>query len=67
MTHKEVLQNIYNNALEVTSNADYTTTLSEDIATKIKKLVSHSETSKGIITVLIYLQPLIWTTLIGLE
>ncbi len=55
MTHTEVLQNVYNTALSEVAKQDYTTTLSEETAGQIQLLVSRSEASKGMMTVLITL------------
>lgn len=55
MNHKEVIERIYNDALLKTSNADYTTELSDALATKIALLVSRSEANKGLLAVLITL------------
>lgn len=52
MTHKEVLEQIYTQALEETANSDYSTDLQEETKKEIELLVSHSEANKGIIAVL---------------
>lgn len=52
MTHLEVLENIYNTALNATANADYTTKLPKETAAQIETLVSYSEKNRGVITVL---------------
>lgn len=55
MTHKEVIQGIYNVALEEVAHQDYSTILSEEIANQIKQIVSQSEGCKGVVTVLVTL------------
>lgn len=55
MNHKQVLETFYNEALDQTANSDYTTKLPDKIAKQIELLASHSETNKGLITVLITL------------
>lgn len=55
MTHTEVLNRIYGIALEEVSKQDYSTTLPKDTENQVKLLVSHSESSKGMMTVLITL------------
>lgn len=55
MTHQEVLDKAYNEALKAAAAQDYTTPLPDELSQQIKMLVSHSETNKGMITVLITL------------
>ena len=55
MTHKEILQSIYNIALDELAKQDCSTTLSDETAEQIHKLVARSEASKGMMTVLITL------------
>lgn len=55
MTHTEVIQGIYNTALDETARQDYSTTLPNETAEQIRLLVSRSEASKGMMTVLITL------------
>ncbi len=55
MTHKDVLERVYRNALSATAAQDYTTTLPMEVKNHIASLVSRSEHNKGIITVLITL------------
>lgn len=52
MNHKEILENIYNEAIAETANADYTTELPDGTVTQIELLVSRSEANKGLIAVL---------------
>lgn len=52
MTHKEILQNIYNNALEETANADFSTELSDETAKQIKAIVDWVDTNKSRVAVL---------------
>lgn len=51
MNHKEVLDQIYNEALAQTANADYTTELPDETATQIELIVSCSERNKGLVAV----------------
>ncbi|MBR0077558.1 MAG: hypothetical protein IJP72_04070 [Bacteroidales bacterium] len=55
MTHKEVLQDIYNIALSEIAEQDYSTTIPEETAEQVRQLVARSEASKGMMTVLITL------------
>ena len=55
MTHLEVLNSTYENALSATAVNDYTTDLPEMIKQYIECIVSRSESNKGLITVLITL------------
>lgn len=55
MTHYEVLEKVYNKALEEVALADFTTSLSEETINQIEMIAAHSETNKGIVTVLITL------------
>ena len=55
MNHKEVLEEIYNNALLEIAEANYTTELSSEMIAQIELLVSRSEANKGLIAVLITL------------
>ena len=50
--HNEVLDSVYNRALEATAANDMTTTLPEAIKEQVELLVSRSETNKGMIAVL---------------
>lgn len=55
MTHKEILQNVYEIALDEVARQDYSTSLSDETTEQINILVSHSEASKAVMTVLITL------------
>ena len=55
MTHQEVLEKIYQEALTATAEADYSTELPDETVRQIGFLVSRSEANKGLITVLITL------------
>lgn len=55
MTHKEVIQGIYNAALAEVAQKDYSTNISVATAEQIRQLVARSESSKGMMTVLITL------------
>lgn len=55
MTHTEVLQKVYDSALEEVAQQNFSTTLPEETANQISFLVSRSEASKGMMTVLITL------------
>jgi len=55
MTHKEILQNVYEIALDEVARQDYSTSLSDETAEQINLLVSRSEDNKGLMTVLITL------------
>ena len=55
MTHKEVIQGIYDTALEEVAEQNYSTTLSEETAEQIRQIVSKSEGCKGVVTVLVTL------------
>lgn len=55
MTHTEVIQGVYNNALEEVSKLDYSTPLPNETAEQIRLLVLRSEASKAVMTVLITL------------
>lgn len=55
MTHTEVLQGIYNIAIDEVTKQDYSTPLPDETAEQICLLVSRSEASKGMMTVLITL------------
>lgn len=55
MTHKEVLQSIYNLALAETANADFSTPLTEETAKQIETIVGWVDINKSRISVLITL------------
>lgn len=55
MTHQEVLDSVYAQAIKETAQADYTTALSGDIVAQIETIVGRSEANKGIVTVLVTL------------
>ncbi|MBR6844954.1 MAG: hypothetical protein IKM79_07670 [Bacteroidales bacterium] len=55
MTHKEILQNIYNLAMDETANADYSTILPDETAKRIEKIVGWVDQNKSRIAVLITL------------
>lgn len=55
MTHSEVLQKVYDSALNEVGHQDYSTPLPDETADQIRLLVSRSEASKGMMTVLITL------------
>lgn len=55
MTHSEVLNHVYDLALEKTANDDLSTDLPECVQGDIQLIVSRSETNKGISTVLMTL------------
>lgn len=55
MTHPEVIQSVYNTALQEVGKQDYSTPLPNETAEQIRLLVSRSEASKGMMTVLITL------------
>lgn len=55
MTHTEVIQGIYNTALDEVAKQDYSTTLPDETSEQIRQMVSRSEASKGMMTVLITL------------
>lgn len=55
MTHKEVIQDIYADALDEVAKQDYSTGIPDEIAEQIRQLVVRSEASKGMMTVLITL------------
>lgn len=55
MGHKEVLEQIYKDALSATAILDYSTTLPQETAKQIELLVARSEANKGLVTVLITL------------
>ncbi len=50
--HTEVVNEIYQKALEMTSKNDYTTVLNSDIKTYVEQIVKNSETNKGLVAVL---------------
>lgn len=50
--HNEILNHVYNRALEATAADDYTTTLPEEVAQQIQLLVTRSENNKGMVAVL---------------
>lgn len=52
MNHKDVLESVYNQALNETADNNYTTELQHDIALQIELIVSRSEANKGLIAVL---------------
>lgn len=55
MTHIEVLQGIYNTALDEVAQQDYTTTLSEETAQQVEAIVGWADTNKSRIAVLVTL------------
>lgn len=55
MTHQEILNKVYEKALDETSRADYTTDLSADNVAQVETIVARSEANKGIVTVLVTL------------
>ena len=55
MNHLEILEKIYNNALQEIAENNYSTNLSKEISTYIERIISHSEVNKGIATVLVTL------------
>lgn len=55
MTHRYVLDKIYERALKETSKADYATDLPGKTITQIETIVARSEANKGIVTVLVTL------------
>lgn len=55
MTHSEILQDIYNTALNEVAEQNNSTTLPNEIVELIRLLVSRSEDNKGMMTVLITL------------
>lgn len=55
MTHTEVIQGIYNTALDEVAKQDDSTNLPNETAEQIRLLVSRSESSKAVMTVLITL------------
>lgn len=55
MTHTEVIQNVYDTALNEVAKQNYSTTLPDEIAEQIRTIVSSSESNKGVMTVLITL------------
>lgn len=55
MTHKEVIQGIYADALDEVAKQDYSTSIPDETAEQIRQLVSRSEANKGMMTVLITL------------
>lgn len=55
MTHREVIQDIYDKALCEVAEQDYSTLLSEEIANQIRQIVSQSESCRGVVTVLVTL------------
>ena len=55
MTHSEVLNQVYEQALEKTAANDLSTDLPEDVKGYIKFIVARSEANKGIATVLMTL------------
>lgn len=52
MNHKDVLESVYNQALNESADNNYTTELRRDIASQIELIVSRSEVNKGLIAVL---------------
>ena len=50
--HSDIVNSIYQEALEMTANNDYTTTLEKDIKTYVEQIVERSETNKGLLAVL---------------
>ena len=55
MTHKEIIQDIYDKALDEVAKQDYSTSIPDETAEQIRQLVARSEASKGMMTVLITL------------
>ena len=55
MTHKEVIQGIYDASLDEVARQDYLTLIPDETAEQIRQLVARSEASKGMMTVLITL------------
>lgn len=55
MTHTEVIQGVYNTALDDVAKQDCSTSLPEETAEQIKLLVSRSEAFKAVMTVLVTL------------
>lgn len=55
MTHKEVIQGIYDAALEEVARQDYSTNIPDETVEQISQLVARSESSKGMMTVLVTL------------
>ena len=55
MTHQEVLDSVYDEALAETAALDYSTTLPDGTVTQIEKIIERSEANKGIVTVLVTL------------
>lgn len=55
MTHQDILNEVYSEALEAVSADDFTSSLSDDIKGQVELLVKRSETNKGMITVLVTL------------
>lgn len=52
MNHRELLEEIYTQALEETGRQDYSTTLSDEMKTDIEIIIERSESNKGIVAVL---------------
>ncbi|MBQ8649177.1 MAG: hypothetical protein IJ470_03815 [Clostridia bacterium] len=50
--HNEILNDVYNRALEATAENDYTTTMPQEDAEQIELLVARSENNKGMVAVL---------------
>ena len=55
MTHKEVLDYVYNEALSETAEMNYSTELPKETAVQIEKIIERSEANKGIVAVLVTL------------
>lgn len=55
MTHQEILNKIYEQALNETAKSDYTTNLPTKNISQIETIVARSEANKGIVTVLVTL------------
>lgn len=55
MTHQEILNEIYEQALNETAKSDYTTDLHTKNISQIETIVARSEANKGIVTVLVTL------------
>lgn len=55
MTHKEALETIYSSALDEVARQNYETALRDETTERVKLIVSRSESSKGMMTVLVTL------------
>lgn len=55
LTHEDILNEIYMQAILETAKTDYSTKLTKDITARIETVVAHSETNKGIVAVLVTL------------